>query len=171
MEIATIFAFILQILIYYLIQKYTSNMEKKTDCDCATLEKLEQFKNYNKYNLILFFIEIVYIMFVYVPNIDNDILLYILTIISLISMFLRISQIVYWRSYVSDKKHIDCECLLTNRFWIINVLVWLNIIYYIVFKLPLLIFIIIMYSYNNKEFIKGFETGFKGKIKDRFTIN
>ena len=145
MDIITIFAVILQILVYFLVQKYTSNMRNKTDCECINLENLEKFEMYNKYNLLFLFIEILYLVFVYVPNIDNDILFYVLITISLISMFLRISQLVYWRNYVTDKNHDECECLITNRYWIINILVWINIIYYVILKLPLLVFVIIIY--------------------------
>lgn len=169
MDIAIIIGIILQILIYYLVQNYTSNMKKK-DCDCITLEKLEKFEKYNQYNLIFFIIEIIFIIFIFIPNIDNNIFYYILIAINLINIFLRVSQIVYWRKYVFDQNNENCDCLITNRYMVINILIWLNIIFYIIIKIPIIIFMISIYLYNDKKFINIFENAFKNKIKEKYVI-
>ena len=140
---------IIQIIFFYLINTYTKNMKKIENCNCLNFKLLKNFELNNIYNLIFYFVFIFYLYFIY-HNFKNPLAIYILIFTLILCIYFKINQIILWRKYIYEKNHKNCDCIITSNYYIINFLIWLDIIY---FGFLLLILILIMFFLSTITFL------------------
>ena len=113
---------ILPIFIYFFIKKYTDDILNDSKCNCVLKKYITDIKNINLY-LIIAQVSFNILRLLNVP-------LPIIICGAIIIFTLQIKLFICWFNITSNIKKNNCECANTTLNKIINVIIWLQIIYY-----------------------------------------